>query len=87
MKPSVTIRIDELVLRGVRPGDRHRVAGAITAELTRLLTERGVPSGLARTASLDRIAGNPVRVPPRSSPRLLGQRLAGALYSSLDRPR
>ena len=40
MKPkSVLLSIDELVLHGFSPGDRHRIGAAVRGELARLLAE------------------------------------------------
>lgn len=40
---SVELRIERLVLAGVPPGDRYRVAAAVENELARLLAAQGVP--------------------------------------------
>ena len=43
---NIELEIDELVLHGVAPTDRVAVGEAVQHELTRLLTERGVPPSL-----------------------------------------
>lgn len=39
----IHLHIDELVLEGFNPGDRHGIADAVQRELHLLLAERGVP--------------------------------------------
>jgi hypothetical protein len=81
---TVSVRIERMVLQGVRPADRHRVSEALTAELSRLLAQPGVPAVMSRPGTFERIASRPIHLPAPSSPRRLGQRLAAALYSTLE---
>ena len=87
MSGRVTVRIDRLILSRVRPSDRRAVAEALTLELSRLLTERGLPVRLTRPASLDRLAARPVLAGGGSSVRRFGQRVATAVYGALERSR
>jgi hypothetical protein len=80
----VTVRIDRLVLSGVRPSDRRAVSRALTVELARLLTERGVPVRLTRPASIDRLAARPATARGGSSARGVGRSVASALYRALE---
>jgi hypothetical protein len=43
-RPDVSVHIDELILRGVAPAERHRIGEAVRLELTRLIAERGLPA-------------------------------------------
>lgn len=44
MRPRhVEIHVEEMVLHGVDPSDRHAVGDAVVAELTRLIAEGGLP--------------------------------------------
>jgi hypothetical protein len=36
-RPSINLHIEELVLHGFAPGDRHRISEAVEQELTRLI--------------------------------------------------
>jgi hypothetical protein len=74
---NVRIEIDQLVLHGVRPADRHRVAAAFERELTRLLRTRGLPS----TVDSERTKLPPL--PRTTSPRRLGEALARSVHSGL----
>ena len=40
------LNIEELVMHGFTPGDRHRIGEAVEQELTQLLADRGVPQSL-----------------------------------------
>jgi hypothetical protein len=86
MKPrAIEVTIGELVLEGVSPGDRHRVAAALEGELGRLLAERGLPEGLAGGARLDVADGGSFAHGPRATPSSLGAHVAAAVYSGLGR--
>ena len=53
---NIVIEIDELVLHGFPPADRHRIGEAVQAELARIFVERGLPaawSGGGAAARLD----------------------------------
>ena len=80
MKPRVVrVRIEELVLEDVAPGDRYRVADAVQRELGRLLADRGVPPLLGSRPSVD--AGSF----PIGGRRALGVQVARAIYEGLKR--
>ena len=87
MSRPVSVRIERLVLHGVRAGDRERLSEALTAELTRLLAQRGAPAALSQPGAVELMASRPVRLPAGSSPRRLGQRAAAELYRALEQPR
>jgi hypothetical protein len=74
----VLVEIDALVLDGVRPADRERVAEAFSRELTRLLTVHGVPA-----VSVHRDAVTRPPVPLTGSPRRLGRLLARSVHETL----
>jgi hypothetical protein len=80
----VELRVDELVLDGFRPADRHRVAEGFQAELVRLLAERGVPPGLVRGGDRPALDAGAFRLPPGARPEAAGVQAARALYAGLD---
>ena len=82
--PSIQLHIEELVLHGFAPGDRHRIAGAIEAELTRLLAGQPLPAGLKENASLDRIDGGGFRLGTNARPVRVGEQIAGAIHEGLN---
>jgi hypothetical protein len=80
----IELQIGELVLHGVAPRDRQAVADAFAGELTRLLTERGVPEELGedggQVESVDAtMAGSTTGLGPGH----LGTRIAAAVYAGL----
>jgi hypothetical protein len=74
----VLVEIDALLLDGVRPADRARVAEAFTRELSRLLTEHGLPAVDARRDTVTRPP-----VPLTGSPRRIGRMLARSVHETL----
>ncbi len=82
---NVRLRIDELVLEGFPPGDRHRIAAAVEAELARLFAERGVPAGLRESIALPRVEGGAFELAPPARPEQIGAQVAGAIYGGLAR--
>ena len=79
MGVAVRIDIDELVLHGVPPADRYRVAAAFERELTRLLRIHGLPGTPATPTTLPPL-------PPVTSPYRLGRALARSVHSGLSEP-
>lgn len=82
-RPNVVLHIDELVLHGFDPSDRHRIGDAVQHELVRLLAERG----LRHTSPFERpvlSAGN-VSLQRDTPARAVGTRVARALYGVLRR--
>jgi hypothetical protein len=82
----VELQIGELVLDGVAPRDRDAVAEAFTRELTRLLSEQGVPEAFgpdgdgAQVEALDAALLQPSA---GLSPGHFGTRVAAAVYAGM----
>jgi hypothetical protein len=85
MKKSrpVHLHIEELVLHGFQPGDRHPVAEAVQRELSRLFAENGAAALAQRPAGIDRIDGGAFRVQAGRKPQSTGERVARAIYGGL----
>ncbi len=86
-RPSVTrhsieVHIEELVLNGFDPRDRHRIGDAVERELARLFAEQGVLGTLAEPAAIDRLDVDAFRVKPSYRPEKVGAQVAQAVYSS-----
>lgn len=83
----VEIHIERLVLEGVSPIDRHRIGAAVERELARLLSERGLPSGLEGDPStvrhLRHVDGGSFRRGPVDRPQTVGTRVAEGVYQGL----
>ena len=82
-RSAIDLHIDELILRDVPYAQRQRIAAAIEQELTRLLTERGVPPSLARGGFVPRIKLDDVQVAAGAKPAAIGNRIAQNIYSNL----
>jgi len=81
-----TVRVDigELVLDGFDRVDPDRVSAAFQAELTRLVTERGVPLAASGDGeAIDLLSGLP-KLPRTSSQARLGEALARAVHAGLS---
>jgi hypothetical protein len=80
---NIDLHIEELVLEGFRPADRHRIGAAVERELARLLAERGLPAGLAQGTDLPRLDGGSFEAKPGARPEAVGRQVAGAVYGGL----
>jgi len=83
MTPSVRVHLDRVILRGVEPAGRGRASEALRAELTRLLTEHGVPEALHYPTDIARIDGGSFQLTSGLAPEDYGVRAARALYRGL----
>lgn len=88
MKPRrIALHIDELVLHGVPAAHRQRVGEALRQELTRLLSEGGLPTSLSAGGAVPRLEAGSVTVRPGAAPEAMGSQVAQAVYSGLGRGR
>ncbi|MFL6293520.1 MAG: hypothetical protein ACJ759_21720, partial [Thermoanaerobaculia bacterium] len=72
---KIDLHIEELVLEGFAPGDRHRIGAAVERELARLLAERGLPAGLAQGADVPRLDGGSFELRPGRSAEATGRQV------------
>jgi hypothetical protein len=86
VKPArIELHIDELVLHGFAPGDRHAIGDAVQHELTRLLAEQGLaPSAVANHERAHVNAGE-FHVAPASKAPAVGAQVARAVHGGLTR--
>jgi hypothetical protein len=85
MRPqNVELHIEELVLRGFAPGERHRIGEAVERELARLFDEQGVPPSLARASGIERLDGGAFEVAHGSKAEVVGVQVAQAVYGGLS---
>ena len=87
MKSPATIHlhIEELVLHGFAPGDRHRIGAAVEAELARRLSQEPLPSTLKQNHVVDRVEGGAFSVARGAKPAAVGVQIAGAIHGGLNR--
>jgi len=84
-EPSLALHLEELVLHGLAPGDRHRIGEALQRELTRLFTEQGLPGRLARGGTVARLDGGELTLTPGTPAEVVGVQVAQAVYRGLRR--
>lgn len=83
MKPDIELHIEELVLHGVSRSDARRVGAAVEAELGRMLTEHGLPSGLGHGGEIGAIDAGQVSLAGAARPESTGAAVARAVYGGL----
>lgn len=79
----IHLHIDELVLHGFTPGDRHRIGEAVERELARLFTETQAPPGLAKSTAIDRLDGGTFQMTAAPGPETTGAQVARAVFGGL----
>lgn len=79
------LHIGELVLHGVDPGDRERLAADLERELARLVAEHGVPPALAQGGNLH-LEGAALTLPAGSPPEELGAAIAREAHARISGP-
>jgi hypothetical protein len=81
---AIELHIEELVLHGFAPGDRHRIADAIKTELKRLLIE--TDSSLKLTnAEIELMDAGEFRLTGNASPGAIGALTARAIHRKVIR--
>ena len=86
MKPArIDLHIEELVLHGFAPGDRHVIGEAVEHELARLLTERGLASSPIASRESARVNGGDVHIAPDAKASSVGAQVAQAVYGGVTR--
>lgn len=81
---NIHLHIDELVLHGFAPGDRYRIAEAVQVELSRMLTEGGVPPDLTNGSSADRVDAGSFDVRVGAKPEAVGAGIAQTMVGGLN---
>jgi len=84
-KQNIELHIEELVLHGFSPGDRHGIAQAVERELAILIEERGAPADLLNNREIERLDGGSFQVMPGSKPEAAGAKIARAVYGGMKR--
>jgi hypothetical protein len=85
MGARVNLHIEELVLNGFSPGDRHRIGQAVEFELARLITEQGIPSSLSREGGVARMDGGRFNMWPNSGAEVIGGQVARSVYEGFGK--
>lgn len=81
---NIELSIEELVLSGFAPENRYLIAEAVERELTRLLSEQGIPSNLTQMREVDRFDGGSFTVTSNTKPEAIGTQIAQRIYGGLS---
>jgi hypothetical protein len=84
VRRNVDLRIEELVLHGFPPADRHRIGDAATSELARLFAERGVPPALEAGGEIPVLGAGSFEARPDLGAERVGVQVARAVYGGLS---
>ncbi|HEX3473118.1 MAG TPA: hypothetical protein VHT28_18205 [Silvibacterium sp.] len=82
---AVKLRIEELILYGFAPADRHRIAQGVQAELTRLVSQGRSLRSLKNSLVLERVEGGAFTVKVGSSQSAIEAQISRAIYQVLQR--
>ena len=81
-QPAINLHIEELVLHGFAPGERHDIRAAVEQELTRLLTEQNISRPWQRSQEIERVNGGSFRAVPEK--HSVGNQIAGAIHQAIS---
>jgi hypothetical protein len=81
---NIELKIEQLVLHGFAPGDRHRIGAAIQQELARLLAEQGIPPGIVQGKTIEQFDGGAFEIKAGTPLRVIGAQIAQAIYGGLQ---
>ena len=84
-RPRIDVHIEELVLEGFAPADRHRIGDAVERHLARLLAGPGAARQLAGGGEVARLDAGSFRVTRGSTPEAIGAQVARAIYRGLGK--
>jgi len=84
---AVELHIEELVLHGFAPGDRFSIGDAIEHELSRLLSEQGLPGMAASSIDVARLDAGSFQIASSGKAQAVGTQLGQQLYRGLSRGR
>ena len=84
-RPSrIVVRIDELVLDGVAPGDRYAIADAVRNALAEQLERSGAGRSWNSGAHIERIDAGECRLSRRAGAATLGSRIGETIYRGIS---
>ncbi|GET39211.1 hypothetical protein [Microseira wollei] len=80
---NIELHIEELVLHGMGGSDRYLIGEALQQELTRLLSEKGLPPSLAQGGEIARINAGEFEMKSGAKPEAIGIQIAHKIYGGL----
>lgn len=82
---AVEVHIEELVLNGFAPGDRHAIAEAVQHELAQLIAEGQLPVSHGNPVALTQVDAGTFQVKAGSKPASSGTQIARSVFRSMRR--
>lgn len=79
-RPNIELHIEELVLHGFEPGERHAVGDAVRQELAGRLAENGI--NITGDLSIERLDAGTIEM--SRTGETTGRAIGGALHSALE---
>jgi hypothetical protein len=86
---NIHLHIERLILDGLPlgAGQGALMQVAIEAELTRLLAEGGIASGLRSDGTVPNVGAKAMQLTAQSSPAQMGQQIAQSVYAGIGTTR
>jgi hypothetical protein len=80
---NIELHVEELALQGFPPVDRHRISEAVQRELTRLLSDQGLPASLEAGREFSQVDGGSFQLSTGSRAGSVGADIGRAVYGGL----
>ncbi len=80
---NIELQIEELVLYGFAHKDQGRIQRAVEQELTRLLTEQGMPGSLSQSHEVQQLQGGSFNVRAGMGVEAIASQVAQAIYGGM----
>ena len=82
---NIELYIEQLVLHGFSPSDRHRIGEAVKLELTRLFTEQGISHSMSKGGEFTRLDSGTFNIAPSSKAEAIGSQVAQSVYAGFTK--
>ena len=83
MPQDIEIYIDRIVLEGFDQLNARELNQAIQQNLTALLTEQGLPQGVAGMGEVNRLNGGQIHLASNPTTGNIGKSIAGGIYQGI----
>ncbi len=83
-KQTIEVNIDELALHGFSPTERYQIAAELQIELTRLFTEKGLPSSFKNNGSIEQLNAGSFQLQNNNRRGSAGSQIAASVYNSFS---
>jgi hypothetical protein len=83
-QPAVQLHIEELILHGLPPHQRHAIGEAVEHELTALLSQPGALSAFTASRELPHLDAGTLNLRAEAPAAQIGHELARAIHGGLQ---